>query len=215
MEFTAGSCVRFGWETFKKRPWFFIAAFLLITVISGLINGIAGLTNGIAPAVLGYIDTSGTLAFFVNVVLQTFIGIGYVSFALKAHDSVDMVSLADFWRPQFFLQFLFMSTLAFLSVAAGLILLIVPGIIIMLMFYFGGYLVVDRSLDAIASLKESARITKGYRWKLLVFVLTLVVINILGALCLLVGLLVSIPVTYLATAHAYRVLEQKANAAGA
>ena len=205
MEFAAGSSVRFGWEVFKKRPWFFIGAFIAISVVSGIVNSLSS-------NLLANIDSSGTLALLVNVVVQTFIGIGYVSFALKAHDSTETVSFADFWRPQFFLQYFFMSTLGFLAIVAGFILLIVPGIVLALMFYFAGYLVVDRSLNAIDALKESARITKGHRWELMIFILTLVVINILGALCLLVGLLVTIPVTYLATAHAYRVLQQKAPA---
>ena len=58
-------------------------------------------------------------------------------------------------------------------------------------------------------MNESSRITRGHKWPLFGFVLMLVLINLLGALALIVGLLVSVPVSTLAFAHAYRVLGGK------
>ena len=31
-----GDCIRFGWETFKQRPWILIGAFVLAMVIAGV-----------------------------------------------------------------------------------------------------------------------------------------------------------------------------------
>ena len=33
MGFTAGEAIRFGWETFKRRPWFFVGATLIVLVL--------------------------------------------------------------------------------------------------------------------------------------------------------------------------------------
>jgi hypothetical protein len=33
MELSTGSFVSFGWETFKKRPWFFIGASVVVLIV--------------------------------------------------------------------------------------------------------------------------------------------------------------------------------------
>ena len=45
--FTAGEAIRFGWETFMRRPWFFVGATLIIMLVSGLIDAF---TRGIDAA---------------------------------------------------------------------------------------------------------------------------------------------------------------------
>jgi uncharacterized membrane protein len=62
-------------------------------------------------------------------------------------------------------------------------------------------------------MKESKRITHGYKWPLLGFIFVLALVNLLGALALGVGLLVSVPVSTLALVHAYRTLGGQANRA--
>jgi uncharacterized membrane protein len=86
----------------------------------------------------------------------------------------------------------------------------VPGIIFALMFMFTTFIVIDRESGPIDAMKESGRITDGHKWKLLGFTLVLVLINLLGLAALVVGLLVSIPVSSLAFVYAYRLLGGKA-----
>lgn len=69
------------------------------------------------------------------------------------------------------------------------------------------YAIVDRSMGAIASLKYSSELTRGNRLKLFyLFVLT-VVINLGGALALLVGLIFTIPLTTLMLMVGFRWLQ--------
>lgn len=56
------------------------------------------------------------------------------------------------------------------------------------------------------ALKRSAAITKGALWNLNLFDSSLVLINILGIICLLIGLLVTTPTTMVALAFVYRKL---------
>ena len=65
----------------------------------------------------------------------------------------------------------------------------IPGIIASLGLGFATYLVVDRGMQPVASLKESWRITKGNKWRIFLLGLALTGVNILGALALVVGLL--------------------------
>jgi uncharacterized membrane protein len=66
--------------------------------------------------------------------------------------------------------------------------------------------VIDRDLGPIKAMKESKGITRGNKWPLLGFLLLLTLINLLGLIVLVVGLLVSIPISWLALVHAYRTL---------
>lgn len=59
------------------------------------------------------------------------------------------------------------------------------------------------------SLKKSAHLTDGVKWKLVLFVLAAILVNILGLLALLVGVLVSLPVTMLAHGHIYLKLKER------
>lgn len=209
MEFRAGDMIRFGWETFKKRPWFLIGAFLAATVGYGIVSGAV---NSVLVALIGKSGISAILESAVRFVFQMFLGIGMIRFFLHAHDDVNTATLRDFWDPKPFWRYTGASILSIAIILIGFVLLIVPGIIAMLALMFTSYLVVDRSLAPIEALKESARITKGNRMNLFLFVLAIIGISILGLICLFVGILVAVPVAALAIAHAYRLLARNAQA---
>ncbi len=94
-----------------------------------------------------------------------------------------------------------------LMVALGLVLLIVPGFIVMLMFQMYIYLIIDKGLGPIVALKRSRVITQGQKWRLFVFGLLIVLLNIAGFLCLFVGIFVTIAVSAIAGAYIYDRLE--------
>lgn len=203
MEFSTGSALRFGWETFKKRPWFFVGSTVVILLASGLINTFSNAIDGVVG---GSAEAPTLVGIAVNLGLGTLLSMGATAFYLSAQDNPETVDLSLLWRPQPFWKYLGASILFGLAVAVGFVLLIVPGIIVALMFMFTTFIVIDRGLGPIEAMKESRRITYGHKWSLLGFTLMLVLINLLGVIALVVGLLVSIPVSSLAVAHAYRVL---------
>lgn len=199
---SAKEMVRFGWNTFKQRPWFFVGLTLAIFVLGWVISFL----QGILEAGLGSDGLGSMIPFVVGFLLNTLIGIGTIAVYLKAHDSLESVQIQDLWHPHLYLWYLAVSVLVGAAVMLGLILLIVPGIIAGLMFQFAPYLVVDRGHTPIDAMKASKKLTDGHKWELFVLGLLLLLINIAGAICLLVGLFVSVPVSYLAIAHAYRTL---------
>lgn len=192
--------LRFGWEHFKKRPWFFIGAVLLVVIFSGILSA---LTPDQPQDAFGFLLTIAVVA------LNIFIEMGLVAFAIKTHDNLESVTLRDLWHPQNFWYYVAVKILTGIIVVIGLILLIVPGIIAALALLFSTYLVIDRGMGPIEAMKESVRLTKGHRWQLFLLALSLLALNILGALALLVGLVVTIPVSLLAIVHAYRTLAGK------
>ena len=204
VEFSGSACIAAGWRIFKERPWFFIGVILLVAIIGWAIGAGTGSfgTEG-AAAILGAL---------INFILNTLLGIGITAFMLKAHDSPREAGVSDLWHPRSFLPYLAATILNGLIVVIGLVLLIVPGIILALMLIFTPYIVVDRELGPIKALKESARMTKGHWWELFILLVLVLLLNIVGAVALLVGLLVTIPTTSLAIVHAYRTLSKNAAA---
>jgi hypothetical protein len=143
MDFSTGSALRFGWETFKKRPWFFIGSTVVILLASGLINAF---TTAIDGAMGGSVEEPSIVGIVINLGLGTLLSMGATAFYLAAHDNPETVDLTTLWHPQPFLNYLGASILFGLAVAVGFVLLVVPGVIVALMFMFTTFIVIDRTL---------------------------------------------------------------------
>jgi len=101
-----------------------------------------------------------------------------------------------------------------LIVAVGLILLIVPGMIWMMQFYMAGYLVIDKGFTPINALKASSTITRGAKWDLGLFTTVIALLNLAGIIVLGVGLLITLPITILASVYIYRQLLKQTEQSG-
>jgi uncharacterized membrane protein len=207
MEFSIGSAIRFGWETFKKRPWLFVGASVVIALAYLVVGSIS---VGIDVSLTGSLDETTVAGAVVDWILSALVSMGVVAFYLKAHDNTDAVSLSSLWHPHPFWNYFAATIVVGIAIVLGLLLLIVPGIIFALMFMFATIIVIDRERGPIEAMKESMRVTRGYKWSLLGFALVLALLNVLGLLAFVVGLLVSIPVSLLAFMHAYRTLAGRA-----
>jgi len=211
MGFSIKSTLRFGWETFKRRPWIFVGA---TAILFAAWVGVEFLTAAIEITLSGAQDQPTILGIIVsnivNLAFGAIIGMGAIAFYLAAHDNPDTVELSSLWHPRPFWKYVGTWILVWLAIIIGLILLIVPGVIIALIFMFSTFVVIDRELGPIEAMAASNNITRGHKWSLLGLGLMLILINLLGALAFIVGLLVSVPVTALAFTHAYRVLSGSA-----
>jgi hypothetical protein len=212
-QFTAGSCISFGWETFKKRPWFLIIVTVVIVILEGGFR-YQYQTNSTPNFSLAMI-VWGLGGGIVGAVIAALARMGRVTVSLKAHDAISDVGWKDLWAPHPFWRYVGGSVLTALIVIGGLILLIVPGIIFALRYMFVSYVIMDKKMRPMEALRESARITYGHKWDLFGFAILLLLLNILGFICLFVGLLVTVPLTWLAMVHAYRTLEKIAGPASA
>ncbi len=96
------------------------------------------------------------------------------------------------------LKYIAAQFLMILIVLGGFLLFIIPGIIFSIKFMFTPYLVIDKDMGPIEALKASAKMTDGVKWDLIGFMSAVVVLMYSGALALLVGLIITIPVGTLA-----------------
>lgn len=86
----------------------------------------------------------------------------------------------------------------------GLLLLIVPGLMVWAIFGFYPFFILDKGSGPIEALQQSAEVTKGMRWHILLLFLACAGLDLLGLLCFGVGLLITAPVTLIAMASVYR-----------
>lgn len=198
-DFTISEALSFGWDTMKANLWFFVGILIVAWLITGIPQGIAK----------GLQEDYGGLALLFNIIqwiAQTIISIGLIKIALKflAEEKPEFVELfrfqGNFWR------FVGGSILYGLIVFGGFLLLIIPGIYWAIKFQFFGYCIVDQKLGPVEALKKSAKITNTVKWKLLGFGLIIAGINILGFLCLLIGLFATVPTTMIACVYVYKKL---------
>jgi uncharacterized membrane protein len=89
-------------------------------------------------------------------------------------------------------------------VVLGLICLVIPGIYLGIRLMFFTYYIVDKNAGVIDSIKMSWELTRNGVVNLFLFSVLLAVLNFIGALLFGVGLAVTVPLTFLATALLYR-----------
>jgi uncharacterized membrane protein len=198
-KFSKGEALQFGWNMMKGNLWFFIGLLL----VWGLLYIVPYI---IAERVMKVNVFLGVIFHIADIVLTIIISMGLVKIALRFCDNEKGRFSDLFSQYRLFFKYLFASIFCGLIVFGGTLLLIVPGIILGIKFWFYAYFVIDKGLGPIEALKRSYAITTGIKWNLFVFSLLLLGINLLGALCLLIGLFATIPTTMLAVAFVYRKL---------
>ncbi|MBI2637042.1 MAG: DUF975 family protein [Parcubacteria group bacterium] len=208
--FSVTEALAFGWRVARKRFWFFlqiIAIMLLVAYGPAVIMESFDRTE--LPTLAVLLFALAGVAFWV---LQLVVSVGLVRIVLALVDGRP-ASLEDFFDGvRFVVGYFFGSLLYGLLVIAGLVLLVVPGVVFAVRFQLYLYLIVDRELGPVAALKESWRMTRGTFWNLVLLWLAALGVNILGIAALGVGLLWSIPTTMLATGWVYRRLSQRHHA---
>lgn len=197
-QFDKVGLIKDSWELVKKNARLIallMAAFIGYQVIQGIVQNI--FRESVVAALI-------SLAFTV---LTLFLEIGFIKIVLKVVDG-QKAEVTELWAyPQYLLRMIGASIVYGLIVVAGLILLVVPGIYLALRLQFYSYYIIDKNAGAIDSLRMSWKVTQGNLLNIFLFELLLIGINILGALALGIGLLITIPVSFVAVTLLYRKLQ--------
>lgn len=170
-----GRWISQGWEAVKSD----LGMFVLMTIIMAAVNGAV-------PFLLQGALTGGFQA------------------AFKRKFRGQKAELSDL-----FLGFQrFGSTIAahlviLIFVFLGLLCLIIPGIVLMVMYTFTYLFVIEKRLGYWEAMRASHAVVKQDYLGYTLFLIALGLLNLLGALCLFVGLLVTIPISMGAIAAAY------------
>ena len=178
----------------KLSPHWVIA--LLVCVLYGLLVGVPSGLN-----------TYGELlSFLLAGPLQLGIAIYFLNILNDRPASIE--NLIEGFKP--LLKVILIYIIISIATAIGIVLLIVPGIIIALGFSMTYYILVENpELSIEESLKESWRLTNGYKMELFVLHLRFIPWYLLGLLCFGIGIFVVMPWHQLTLANYYNYLKQQ------
>lgn len=204
---SVGDAISYGWRKFSGNPGVWIAMVVIAFLIQALINGIF---NG-----FDYTQDTDNISFTTTFSAANLIGTvvsAVVGYLIEAAFVRGALSEVDGRKPAFgtFLQVgpigavILTGLLVGIGTSVGLVLCIVPGLVFAFFAWWAMPFVIDRNQDAITAIKSSFNAIKSNAGTLFLLALALIGINIVGALLCGLGLLVSIPVTIIASTYAYR-----------
>ncbi len=192
--------VRYGWKTTMAN----LRPLLVLSAIGALLALFEGALGRSAEPLAG-------LSRLVVQALQIGLAMLWTKAALTLHDGGKLEAPLVTGRLGGYFTYLLTWVVYVLIVAVGLVLLVVPGVIWAIELGFAGFAAVDKKLDPIEALKASRALTAGRKKQLFVFGLLLFAVNLAGALAFGIGLMVTVPTTFLAAAWMYRKLEAQAH----
>ncbi|MGW5923431.1 hypothetical protein ACWFPY_30955 [Nocardia fluminea] len=204
-----GDAIGYGWTKFKDNALVWIGMVVVAFLIQAVISFLFGLGNS------GDTDYDGGVSFGFGLwqILGTIVStvIGYLISAAFVRGSLHET---DGNKPGFgsFFQFtnvgavIIAGLLVGLATGIGLLLCVLPGLVVAFFTWWTMQFVIDRDQDGVTAIKSSFSAISSNAGPLLLLALALFGINIVGALLCGIGLLVTIPLTIIASTYAYRVV---------
>jgi uncharacterized membrane protein len=187
-EFSIQEAIRKGWEMFVSQPLNSIAFTMLIFMIQ------------MAAAV--YLKDFSIL---VSILVSPALAAGFFLVANRISRGVE-VRFSNFFEGFSFWGILILTSLiSGILTFFGILALILPGIYLGVAFTFAIPFALYSGTNFWTSLELSRKLITMNWWKFFGFVLVLAAFNIIGFVCAIVGLLVTIPVSYFAI---YAVFEE-------
>lgn len=220
-DFSIGVAFGWGWKKFRENlgPLILVALVIVgVLIVLGIIRVAvaAGGDAAVDPAT-GQVENPGLFgtAFFFSVLLgllqfvvSVIVSAGIIKGALDITQGRPL-ELATMFRGFSLAQLVIASILTSLLTLVGLVVFIVGAIVVAFFLSFTTYFIVDEGQSAIDAMKASFNFTKSHAAELLLLFLAIIGANILGACLCGIGLLVTVPVTILAQAYAYRSLRHQ------
>ena len=189
---SVGAVYRYGWKQFLKYFLEFFLISIIVVLVMAPLGGLGAMTDGHGPAVMFFVFF---LQLFVLAYALLFLApIDYgASYAFLKGVRNEKVEIKDMFSGfENYLNVVLANILTGFLIGIGFFFLIIPGIIVACRLAFVRYLVIDRQLDPIESIKASWRMTKGHGWKIFLMGLLAIPIGLAGIICLGIGLIFSV-----------------------
>lgn len=165
--FTVSEALNKGWELTKKH-W---QRFLLLIIVGVVFYGAISL---VGSALFSQSSGGQFIMQVVSWILSAIVSIVLTRFLLNAYDgkstAFDVLLKLEGKMVLSMVLFFIIYTIA---ITIGLILLIVPGIIVAIGWYFASYLIVDKKMDLMPAIRGSWEMTKGNRGRIFWFSLAI------------------------------------------
>lgn len=221
--YRATEAISFGWQRFKERPSTLLVPMIVVLVVLiaadlfiqfVIVGGLFGTESCDTSNINGQVSQScgqsfwrqllgaGLGAALISLVGQIMLA-GIYRGALRVMDGEDF-SLGQLFEGYSKMQVVFAAI--FIAVATGIatILCFLPGILIAFLTSFTLFFIVDQQLEAAEAIAASVKMVWHNFWAVLLFAILAVICLVIGAIALLVGLLVAVPVVVFGAAYTYR-----------
>jgi uncharacterized membrane protein len=210
-KFSIVESLSYGFTKTKKFFWITLGLYILAYLVTYIVQFVGGLALGaFVESGLWYILVAAVavaLMFYVPIMIS--LGWQRVSLAVLSGKAPALAYFLDADNHQYFWRYIGTNILYTLIMLAGTLLLVIPGIVWAYTYMFSLLLVVDKNLRPTEALAASRKLVAGQRLNLFVWSLALFGVNIVGALCLGVGLLFTLPTSYYAWVYVYGKLSGK------
>jgi uncharacterized membrane protein len=204
---SVGDAIRYGWARFKANPWTWIGAVVIAAVIQSVLNTLFGNRSTFR------VDTFGQSLWTIGWIIGSIatVVVGYLINAALVRGALHEVDgqrprLGSFFRFTNVGNVILASVLVGVLTAVGLILFLIPGLIVAFLSWWTLQFVIDRHDSATDGFRASFRAISSQPGPVFLLALALIGINILGAIPFGLGLLITVPISAIASTYAYRVV---------
>lgn len=198
--FTIKEALSFGWLKYKEHWKFLVPLFIVMAVLYAFVSYTQPLDD---------ISMSIVALQFLGNIIVAYLSIGIMNVMLRIYraEPIEIKNLFLSWN--IFWKSMIGSILVSLTVLAGFILLVIPGLVWWITYSFYFYFIVEKGAGPVDAMKMSRKITVGERWHILGCFLIVILTNLVGAIVIGIGLFVSVPVSMLMLVYVYKKLSEK------
>ena len=166
-----------SWAIFGKAPWMFIGAMLVGGIISFVLTTL--------PYIGEILSSAFSTIFFA--------GFYIVSKKIKDGTSFEFNDFFGAFQQNF--KLLLIIVLSYLFILIGFALLVLPGIYLLIAYSLSMPIALFYDEEVWTTLETSRKIVTKKWFSFFLFFILLILFNLAGAICLVIGLLVTIPVS--------------------
>lgn len=182
-----------GLQIFKKAPLFSISYTMLILSLQFL-----------------FVIYIPDFLFVFSIFLAGPLFAGFYLVANKISRNEEVV-YPDFFKGfHYYIPVILVWIVGQLFTVVGILFLVIPGIYLMIGYMFSLLMAIFGGLDFWNALEYSRKLVHLKWWKFFLFGIVVAIINILGALVFVVGLVFTIPLTYYTIYHIFEEITQEA-----
>ena len=146
---------------------------------------------------------SGLILFYILILLSTIPGVIYL-YSQYGYNIIDFIS--SYENDPYYLE-LINSYFSNSDILITFILIFIPVIFLIIRCGFWSYFVIDKGIHPIQAIKSSWKITKSKEAEVIIYSILILFFNLFGLLSI-IGICITIPITYLFLSKYYRLISQ-------
>lgn len=194
-----------SYELFKSYPSFIIGVMTTFFIL-GLVPQVYLFLNAVPEP-----DFERQFISIIALLVQLFLALGFTKIMLFIVDDrpVDINDLVNNGRTYF--SYVVAHFIYIIVVSIGLFLFIIPGVYLAIRLLFYPYYIIEYGDTSFIAIQKSWQATDGWMLELLLFGVCVLGLNVLGTLCFGIGVILTYPITTMATAIVFKGLDDGAD----